>query len=67
MNILENLYILIYYQKGTLINEQNPGEKTPLFKFITPTTHNTHAFNSIQSPTIQPLHNQSVQITTQDT
>jgi hypothetical protein len=67
MNIMENLYIQMYHQKESLINEQNPGEENPLFKLITPTTHNTHAFSSIQLPSIQPLHNQSVQITTQDT
>ena len=67
MNTIENFCIQMYYQKGSLRNKQNPGEENPLFKFIIPTTCNTHAFSSIQLPSIQPLHNQSVQITTQDT
>jgi hypothetical protein len=65
MNILENCYIQQSYQKGALMNEQHPGEKTPLFKIIIPTTHNTHALNPIQVPTTQPLQNESTQITTQ--
>jgi hypothetical protein len=35
MNITENLYIQLYYKQHLLINEQNPAEETPLFKFIT--------------------------------
>jgi hypothetical protein len=48
MNILEIFYIQQQYQKGTLMNEQHPGEGNSLFKIINPTTHNTHAHNPMQ-------------------
>jgi hypothetical protein len=34
MNTLENFYIHNYYQKGTLIPEQQLGEPSILFKII---------------------------------
>jgi hypothetical protein len=34
MNILENFYIQDYYQKGTLIPEQQQGEHCILFNII---------------------------------
>jgi hypothetical protein len=37
MNITENLYIPLYYKQHILIEEQNPVEENPLFRFITPT------------------------------
>jgi hypothetical protein len=45
MNILENVYIHDYYQKGTLIPEQQPGEQNILFNLIkkTPTKPTAHA------------------------
>jgi hypothetical protein len=39
MNATENFYIQIYHQQSSLINEQIPGEETPLFRIITPTSH----------------------------
>ena len=37
MNITENLYIQLYHRQHLFIDEQNPAEENPLFKFITPT------------------------------
>jgi hypothetical protein len=37
MNITENLYIQSYHRQHLLIDEHNPAEENPLFKFITPT------------------------------
>jgi hypothetical protein len=55
MNILENFYIQQHYQKGTLMNEQHPGEDISLFKIIKPTTHNTHAHNPMHVSMTKPL------------
>jgi hypothetical protein len=47
MNATENFYIQIHHQQSLLINEQNPGEETPLFRIIIQTASlNTHAPNT---------------------
>jgi hypothetical protein len=37
MNITEYLYVQLSHKQHLLIEEQNPAEENPLFKFITPT------------------------------
>jgi hypothetical protein len=65
MNILENFYIQQHYRKGTLMNEQHPGEENPLFKIINPTTHNMHVHNPMQVSMTKPLQHEPTQVTTQ--
>jgi hypothetical protein len=36
MNILENYYMQLFQKHNLLIDEQNPIDDNPLFKFITP-------------------------------
>jgi hypothetical protein len=65
INILEQFYIQLHYQKVTLINEQHPGEENPLFKIIYPSIHNTHAHNPTLTTTNQAKENRSILDTVQ--
>ena len=49
MNILENFYVQQYFQNGTMIKEQQPGEENILLKIIKPTAQHTHVH--ISTPT----------------
>jgi hypothetical protein len=67
MNAMENFYIQMFQQEGTLIQEQNSGEENPLCKIIIHTQHKTHAPKQDTDVLNTTTTKQSVTATPQDT